>query len=127
MEISSSTNKLTLDESSGEFQVWPLAPKQLHVTEYRNGLKTRDEIETQPDASAVKLLEYVNSTPLFAANYAGDGEFNIDLDCGFQRWSGSKSEREVRLALRRCGFTTTDIKAVMLAAKVQEHRYIRRY
>lgn len=126
MELKSNTHKITLDEASGEFQVWPLEDRQLHVTEFRGGVKVRDEIETQPDAATIALLEYTNSVPLFAANWSGDG-YNVDLDCGFQRWTGTKSEAEVRTALRRCGLGLKDAKAVLTAAKIQEHSWIRRY
>lgn len=126
MEITSTSHRLILDEATGEFQVYPLENRQLHVAEYRGGVKVRDEIETQPDAATTALLEYANSTPFFAANWAGDG-FNIDLACGFRRWHGTKSEAEVRTALRRCGFSLKEAKAVLAAAKVEEHDWIRRY
>jgi hypothetical protein len=127
MEVISETHRVTLDDCTGEFEVWPIEKRQLHVTEYRNGVKVRDETETKPDAATTELLEYANSVPLFAATFAGDGFFNIDLDCGFQRWSGMKSESEVRTALRQCGFSLEEARAVISAAKVEEHSYVRRY
>ena len=127
MEISSQTHRITLHDEDGQFEVWPIEKRQLHVTEYRDGAKVRDEVETQPDAAMTKMLNFVNSTPLFAANFAGENMFNIDLDCGFQRWNGVKSEADVRKALRRCGFRPKDAKAVIAAAKVREHSWVRRY
>ena len=127
MDITSNTHRLTLDDCTGEFEIWPIEERQLHVTEYRNGVKVRDETEGRPDAATTKLLEYANSVPLFAASFAGDGFFNIDLDCGFQRWNGMKPESEVRTALRRCGFSLREARAVISAAKVEEHSYVRRH
>jgi hypothetical protein len=126
MELTSETHRLTQTENTGEFEVWPVEKRQLHVTEYRDGRKVREEVDP-PDEATKTLLAHANSVPLFAANFAGDGRFNIDLDCGFQRWSGTKSEREVRSALRKCGFSNPQIKAVVKSAKVQEHGYVRRY
>lgn len=127
MELTSETHRLTLFENAGEFDVFELAKKQLHVTEVRDGRVVRDEVEAQPDEAAKKLLAYANSVPLFTANFAGDGRFNIDLDVGFQRWNGTKSERQVRDALRKCGFSNPQIKSVIKAAKVKEHWYVRRH
>jgi hypothetical protein len=125
MELKSPTHKLTQTETTGEFQVWLVEKKQLHVREFRDGRKVRDEIDP-PDEATKKLLAYANSVPLFAANWAG-GRFNIDLDCGFSRFAGTKSESEVRSALRKCGFSNPQIKKVIAASKVKEHWFLRRY
>ncbi|MCY2927547.1 MAG: hypothetical protein NT031_19330 [Planctomycetota bacterium] len=127
MNIQSETHRLTLNEETGEFEVYPLTPRQLHVTEYRGGRLVRDEDETHPDAAAVKLLEFVNGTPLFAANWAGDGAFNLDLDCGLARWHGLKPVGQVRTALKRCGFSPEQVKTVIAAAKVEDHGHVRYY
>lgn len=126
MEISSPTHRLIQADTTGEFTVWPTEKRQLQVTEYRDGKMVREDINP-PDDATKRLLAYANSVPLFAANFAGDGRFNIDLDCGFQRWSGTKPEHEVRAALRKCGFTSPQIKTVVKAAKSSEHFSIRRY
>lgn len=90
-------------------------------------MKVRDEDETHPDAATVKLLDAVNAKPLFAANWAGGTSWNIDLDCGVQRWRGVKPVGQVRTALKRCGFSVPQVKAVIAAAKRQEHEYVRYY
>ncbi len=126
MEISSDTHRLTQTENTGEFEVWPIEKRQLRVREYKDGRKVRDEINP-PDEATRKLLAYANSVPLFAANFAGDGRYNIDLDVGFQRWAGIKSERETVSALRKCGFSNPQIKKVIAASKVKEHWFLRRY
>jgi hypothetical protein len=127
MELKSESHRLTLQEATGQFEVWPIAERQLHVTEFRNGQKVRDEIETNPDLAMTKLLAFANRVPLFAANFAGDGSFNIDLDAGFQRWHGTKPEAEVRTALRRCGFTLRQARSVIAAAKIEQHDWLGRY
>jgi hypothetical protein len=126
METNSTTHRLQLNEETGTLKVWQLAEGQLHVTEYQNGVKVRDGIQANPDPATARLLEAANSQPLFVANYAGRGFFNLDLDCGFQRWNGVKSERDVRIALRRCGFAPNQVKTVVAATKVEEHSYVGR-
>jgi hypothetical protein len=126
METNSTTHRLQLDEETGTLTVWQLAERQLHITEFRDGVKVKDGIETDPDPATARLLEAANRQPLFVANFAGDGSFNVDIDCGFQRWNGVKGERDVRTALRRCGFAANQVKAVVAATKVEEHAYVGR-
>ena len=126
MEISSETHRLDLDDA-GTIVVYPLQTRQLHVSEYRDGRLIRDEVEASPDAAMSQLLTAVNSKPLFAANWAGGTSWNIDLDCGFQRWNGVKTQAQVRIALKRCGFSQSEIKTVINAAKREENSHVRRY
>jgi hypothetical protein len=126
MELVSQSHRLTLTETTGQFEVYPLADRELHVTEFRDGQKVRDEINP-PDPASQRLLANANRMPLFAGNFAGDGYFNIDLDCGAARWTGQKPEAEVRTALRRCGFTLRQARSVIAAAKVEEHDWLGRY
>ena len=64
---------------------------------------------------------------IFAANWAGDTSWNTDLDAGFQRWHGVKPQSQIRTALKRCGFSPPQVKAVIAAAKVEEHAHVRYY
>jgi hypothetical protein len=42
--------------------------------------------------------------PFFTATYSRKGrEFNVDLDCGAQRWAGPQTAAAVRKALAKCG------------------------
>jgi hypothetical protein len=124
MNLTSSTYRLTLTEVTGEFEVFPLADRQLHVTEFENGVKTTKI--NPPDPATQRLLAHANRVPLFSCNFAGDGWFNLDLDCGMARWNGQKSEKDVRTALRRCGFSLKEARAVIVASKVETHRWIAR-
>ena len=118
MELKSDTYRVTLDEKSGEFQVWQLANKGVQVIQ--NG------VEVAPDEATKRLVDYMNSTPTFAANWAGDG-FNVDIEAGMRRWHGTKSETDVRRALKVCGFDTVKIRTIFQLSKIQQHDWIRRY
>jgi hypothetical protein len=124
MEIQSKTHRIVLHDDSVEFEVFALQPQELVVTEFSAAGVHQ---HTPDDKATRELLNYKNSTPLFAGNYAGDGQFNIDLDCGFQRWSGTKSKHEVREALKQCGFNKEEIGQILVAAMHSEHNYLRRY
>ena len=55
--------------------------------------------------------------PLFTATYSlKDGDFDVDLDCGAQRWAGSQGATEVRKALVRCGVTAEVAKRFIAEA-----------
>ena len=55
--------------------------------------------------------------PLFIATYSpNDGEFDVDVDCGAQRWRGSQGAAEVRKALVRCGVTREQAKQLVAEA-----------
>ena len=44
--------------------------------------------------------------PFFTAIYSPKyNDFDVDLDCGAQRWEGSQETDEVRKALIKCGVT----------------------
>lgn len=58
----------------------------------------------------------------FDAEYEGDDKWDVDLDCGAQRWRGIKTTAEVRKALKNCGFNPFTIRALMKKYKVEPER-----
>ena len=55
--------------------------------------------------------------PFFTATYSPKyGEFDVDLDCGAQRWDGSQGADEVRRALMKCGVTRDVSKRIVSEA-----------
>jgi hypothetical protein len=55
--------------------------------------------------------------PLFTATYSPkDGEFDVDLDCGAQRWTGVQSAAAVRNALVKCGMAKDIAKKIVAEA-----------
>jgi hypothetical protein len=58
----------------------------------------------------------------FVATYAGERQYNVDCNAGFQRWNGTQTSRQVCKALRRCGFNTWQVETITRAARKAEHR-----
>ena len=55
--------------------------------------------------------------PFFTATYSlKDGDFDVDLDCGAQRWAGSQGATEVRKALVKCGVEREMSKRIVAEA-----------
>ena len=55
--------------------------------------------------------------PFFTATYSPtDAAFNVDLDCGAQRWRGPQSVAAVRKALGRCGVAREAARKVVAEA-----------
>ena len=58
-----------------------------------------------------------DALPLFTATYSPrDREFDVDLDCGAQRWRGPQSVAAVRKALARCGVAREAARKVVAEA-----------
>jgi hypothetical protein len=90
------------------------------------------EVHIGPEGTTVKrtpldlhpTLKALAALPLFRANNAGSGKYNIDLDCGAQRWNGIKPRRDVVKALRRCGFSLDDVRKMLVRLRGHCHEYI---
>ena len=55
--------------------------------------------------------------PLFTATYSPQyDDFDVDVDCGAQRWRGNQGATEVRKALVRCGVTREVAKRIVADA-----------
>jgi len=95
----------TITEWTSGFSVYPPA-RSVTITTLRDGQYAS---ETKPFAKV-----FHGATPsTFDASYLGDDEWQVDLDCGAQRRCGTKTTREVRRALRNCGFDANTINALV--------------
>ena len=65
------------------------------------------------DKSEADLIRNMSRMPVFCATYQGGGDWDCDIDAGFQRWRGYKSGRAVGSALRQCGFDDSTINKIM--------------
>lgn len=75
-------------------------------------------VRVSPQGAAVEAVPYSSISPAFAAapvlraTWAGDGYANVDLDCGAQRFDGTKSLRWIRSGLYNAGFGKRDVDAL---------------
>lgn len=61
----------------------------------------------------------------WTANWSGSN-WNLDLDCGFQRFNGVTTTTRVKEALKVAGVGNSDIKAIVSLAKKRKHSFIGR-
>lgn len=122
MEFTSETHRAILKEG-GILDVYQLARKELRVTSSNasGGVDVAILDEEHASGSAKKMLVFANRTPTFTATYAGNREWNLDIDCGCQRWDGVKSSRELSQALSNCGFCVEVRRKLMTFCR--KHKY----
>lgn len=72
------------------------------------------EVRAMPDSS---LGASMAASPVLMATWAGDGYADVDLDCGAQRWNGTKSLRWLRLSLYRGGFSKGQVDGLLRRMK----------
>jgi hypothetical protein len=127
-EYLSETHRAVVGDN-GLLTVWPRAPRELRVTSSTpdGGLDTTFVNSENADPSHKKLLEGLNRAPLFAAGYAGSSEWNLDIDCGFQRWRGTKTSKQFSDALSKCGFDAATKKQITTTCRKHRVDYIPRF
>jgi hypothetical protein len=123
MEYVTETYRLTQDESTGLIEVWPVQPNRLRKVAVQGNKLTEQPL----DQADLQLQRESNKRPFFAANWAGKGLFNVDMDCGMQRLSIAKTTAQVRHALTVCGFSKAQIWEIMRVSKVVVHDSIHSY
>ena len=112
-QFMSETHKATIS-SDGLLRVDQLAPHQLRVEKHSHKGVQVDILDLNTSSGAeLKMLRAMSGSPLFVAGYCGGSEWAVDLDCGAQRWRGSKSSKEMSEALEKCGFDTETKKQIM--------------
>jgi hypothetical protein len=72
---------------------------------------TRPATEVFPGMSEERASNVFDAWP----DRSDDG-FQVDVNCGVQRWVGYKPRREVQAALKKCGFSTGQVKQILRAA-----------
>lgn len=75
-----------------------------------------------PAASVIPGL----SNNWWTANWSGDG-WNLDLDCGAQRFNGVTTTRRIREALAVAGLNSVEIKTIISLAKKHKHFSVARH
>lgn len=108
MEFITKTCKVSVD-GSGEISVDYLNERHVNIT-------NNEGTVTRPVQSVFPGL----SNNWWTANY-GDGHWNLDLDCGCQRFNGVTTTKRINEALRVAGLEEKDVKAVVRKAKKYKH------
>lgn len=128
MEFISETHKATINE--GLLVVRQVTPREVRVTKSAPGGGIDVEIataQTTEDPTTKSLLEGLARMPTFAAGYAGDQEWNVDLEAGFGRWRGVKPSKDLSFALTKCGFDAATKKKIMSECRKHPVDYVPRY
>lgn len=100
--------------SDGLLQVFKRSEPALQETKYHDGQTSTKIIDKDnADKSERKMLNALARMPVFAATYAGGGEWWCDIDAGFQRWTGVKSGAALSKAMRNCGFERGLVSKIM--------------
>jgi hypothetical protein len=73
--------------------------------------------ENAVEDSDKKFLAAKAGAPVFLACHAGGQDWNVDIDCGMQRFNGIKSGKELRIALKNCGFGKAQIDLILKLCK----------
>lgn len=96
-----------LVERPRDFSVYPV-DKRVQQTTIKDGVATVETMTYQQVFGA-----HVLTPSVFDARYEGDDEWNIDLDCGAQRWNGTQTTEQVRKAMLNLNFHWKEIKRVL--------------
>lgn len=95
-------------------------PPVLHIVHFAPGgiaseqYVTRETATTQADRD---LLAAKAGAPVFVACRAGGEDWNVDIDCGMQRFNGVKPSKELRKALKNCGFSKAQVDTMLKICK----------
>ena len=93
------------------FRVYPLAESNVRITTMsREGITVEDRPISRVFPDAIDDIFYVYWDP-------ESKDWITDINCGAQRWRGCKTTRQIRAALRRCGFDKLTIDNTIAAAQ----------
>jgi hypothetical protein len=121
-QTESATHICKLDPRYGEFAVYRKKPPLVHESRFENGVLTITATPLDQHPTLSPMARYA----LFRANYAGDRHYNVDLDCGAQRWNGTQTSAAVSKALRKCGFDSIQVKSILAMARKQTNDSVTR-
>ncbi len=80
-------------------------------------------VNMSPEGTEIRAMPYSSlgasmaASPVLMATWDGDGYANVDLDCGAQRWNGTKSLRWIRTGLYRAGFSKPQVDGLLRRMK----------
>lgn len=128
MEVSSEKYRAAVDDD-GLLKVFRKEPPELRVTSStKDGGVCINFINAKnANESERTLLAHMARAPVFVAGYAGGEGWKVDLDCGFQRWRGTKTTRQLRKALGNCGFDTGTKRKILAECRKHKVEYVPRY
>jgi hypothetical protein len=85
-------------------------------------ITSNEGVERRPASSVFPGL----SSNWWTANWSGS-DWNLDLDCGCQRFNGVTTTKRIKEALATAGLETAEIKAVVSLAKKKRHFSVGRH
>jgi len=108
--MQSSTGYIVTPSQRNGFAVTHIRPANVQITRF-----------TQEGGMAVETKPVTEVIPGYQDDvfwtYYRNGEWYTDINCGAQRWRGTKTTSEIRAALRKCGFTAKEIREIMKCGK----------
>jgi hypothetical protein len=102
--------KCQVEKSVGGFAIYTVEEPTVKETRFEGGVAT---VTVRPVSQVFPGYK----TDVFTANYSGNDEWNTDINCGAQRLWSSASTQKIRGMLRKCGFTTPEIREIIQEAK----------
>ena len=129
MEYTSGTHKAVLEEG-GILNVYTLARKEVRVTSSNasGGIAVSIVDEEHASGSLKEVLVHANRSPAFTATYAGNREWNLDIDCGCLRKDCVLPTKELTAALSKCGFCAEVRRKLLTFCRKHKYDYsIRHY
>jgi hypothetical protein len=76
------------------------------------GVQRRITSETAASPAEKNLAAYFARTPVFQAVFTGK-RWEVDCDCGAQRWAGTMTRRRIAAALQRAGFSAVQARTLL--------------
>jgi hypothetical protein len=103
----------------GMVSVTSLTPDEVRETTFLpdGGIDVKIHTKDTSDKSIRKLLYARSRRSVFSACWAGGKNWNVDMDCGAQRFNGTKPENELKKAFHNCGFTWEQTKQIIADCK----------
>ena len=102
--------KCKVEKRQGGFAIYAVEEPTVKETRFVGGVAT---VTMRPATEVIPGYQ----TDVFTANYRGNDEWNTDINCGAQRlWSGASTQK-IRGMLRKCGFSTLEIREIVQDAK----------
>jgi hypothetical protein len=125
MEIITETHKVEVRDDGLMF-IWPVKKPVLRQMQSTpdGGIDVSFHDESSSDDSLKKLVTAMGRVPTAVVAFGGEDDWHCDIDAGFQRWTGTKNTREVRIALKNCGLETNNIRKVLKECRKTKYNYL---
>jgi len=125
-EFTSSTHRAEVS-SLGILSVFPLEKRTITEFSVTDGfVSIIEHTADSSDTVLSELLEGMDTLPVFRAASCSANECHVDYEYGASRWKGKRPDKDIRLALQRCGFTQKDIDKIMWLCNLHNHPFLPR-